>query len=259
MNKFADKLMDKIKKENIKPIPLWRFILKNVVLWSFFAISVLIGAITFSVIIFSLSYEEIELMPHIRDHMNLLLHILPLFWILILIILLFASILFIKKTKTGYRHSSIKIILLSLILSMFFGGIIHAVNMSEKMEHILCRTIPYAESIQDRRMNRWTMAEEGFLAGKVIKIEKDYLLLKDFNEKEWKIYNVKNIHEDEIIRIIGKIKSENEFMAIEVLPKNPTMNRFFEKHHSSCMMNGDEDCPLTPQRSRQRGVNSLPF
>ena len=54
-NNLEKRILEKIKKEKIKPIPRWFFILKNSFFLSMLGFSVLIGSLAFSVLFYIFS------------------------------------------------------------------------------------------------------------------------------------------------------------------------------------------------------------
>jgi hypothetical protein len=54
-NNLEKRILDKIKKENIKPLPRWFFILKNSFFLSIFGISIFMGSLSFSIIFYIFS------------------------------------------------------------------------------------------------------------------------------------------------------------------------------------------------------------
>jgi len=63
----SKKLLDRIKKEHIKPTPKWLFVSKNIFVWIAFILSVLIGAGAFSVILFAIQ-QNLEKLFHLLSH-----------------------------------------------------------------------------------------------------------------------------------------------------------------------------------------------
>jgi hypothetical protein len=54
-NDFQKRILEKIKKEDIKPIPRWFFVLKNSFFVSLFGISIFIGSLAFSLLFYIFS------------------------------------------------------------------------------------------------------------------------------------------------------------------------------------------------------------
>jgi hypothetical protein len=222
----SSKLIEKIKQENIKPLPRWLFRLKNMAALSVFVLAVILGAIAFSVVLFAIQQIDFNLVVHMRHSwFEMLLGLLPFFWIISLIISLIAAIVGIKNSKKGYKFSSLKLVGFSAALSILAGTLFFMGGGAKWLEHAFSTNVSLYESIQEKKAKLWMMPEEGYLSGTILSINDSIFILKDFNDEEWKIeYNdidmapVVNFVEGEKIKIMGEMKSAHEFKAKKIRP-----------------------------------------
>lgn len=223
--KNSQKLLEKIQSEKIPQKSRLQFILKNIFFWVIFIFSIIIGGLSFSVILFAFNQTEFDLLSHITDsRIEFFLGLLPFFWIISCLASLLISIFGIRRTKTGYRYSSFLVFGTSIILSIILGTSLFFAGGAEKMEQIFAENIPVYESFEERRISRWSNPERGFLAGVILENKNSgTILIKDFSGKRWEI----NIQEafirprvflelEEKIKIIGKIREKNIFTAYEI-------------------------------------------
>jgi hypothetical protein len=93
MNNF-DKILEKIEHQHIEPTPKWYFQFKNWGFWCLFAISILIGSMSFSIILYSVQQTDFELLSHFFKHSKWesLLVLLPYFWLILFIDIYITSI-----------------------------------------------------------------------------------------------------------------------------------------------------------------------
>ncbi len=61
MTDISKNTIEKIRKENVQPLPKRYFLLKRSVLWGFFGLSILLGSIAGSIAIFMLTHFEWDL------------------------------------------------------------------------------------------------------------------------------------------------------------------------------------------------------
>jgi len=129
-----------------------------------------------------------------------------------------------KKTKTGYRYSPILIVGGSFVLSIVLGTLLFFAGGGEKLEQKFADKVSFYESIEEKKIKRWSMPEKGFLSGIIIKKEEN-IIIEDLNGKQWEIdfseAEVKkrlSLKKDEKIKIIGKILEDNIFVAEEIRP-----------------------------------------
>ncbi len=204
--------------------------------------SILLGGLAFSVIIFSFTQTEFDLLSHVsHSRIEFLLGILPLLWIVFVLLFLIFSYYIVRNTKTGYKYSVIMIFGGSIVLSILLGSILFYSGGGKKFEEIFSQNISFYEGIEEKKQVYWTTPEHGFLSGTIKEVSQDeeVITIKDFSQKNWVIhYKNTNIRQKVIlkkgekIKIIGEItkkgeeiEEKNNFSAQEIRPWNGTNKR----------------------------------
>ena len=223
--KNSQKLLEKIQSEKIPQRSRWQFTVKNIFFWSLFTFSIIIGGLSFSVILFAFSQTDFDLLSHIpNSKIELFLGLLPFLWIFFCLSFLFISIFGIRHTRKGYRYSPLLVFGSSVVLSIILGAILFSVGGAEKMERIFSENVPVYKSLEERKISRWSRPEDGFLSGKIVGKEEN-LIIEDWNGKKWEI-DFKNaiikgrlsLEKDEEIKIIGKMSESDIFIATQIGP-----------------------------------------
>jgi hypothetical protein len=219
----SQKILEKIKEKKIKPTPKWHFLLKNYFIWAAFAISVLIGSLSFSVMLYILTDSNWGIYKYLdKNFAEYLLLSLPYFWILFIIAFILLSYYNYKHTKKGYKYASYLVIILSVVISFVFGGTLFAFGLGEKIDQVLSNNIPYyQQKIIEDKIEKWHHPEKGLLIGTVEKaISDEEVIVKDFEKKEWKVKLEEKIPKEILekrinqeIRMIGKKQGEEGFAA----------------------------------------------
>lgn len=222
-SRISEKIIDKIKKEEIKPAPKWHFLLKNYVVWVFFLFSILIGSLSFSVILFFITNSGLDAYAFLnRNPLGGLILSLPRFWLAFLLIFLAVAYYNYKHTKGGYRYNSYLIIILSIIISFIFGSLLFLFGLGKKTDDLLNKNISiYRENTIRHKQRMWGHPEKGFLIGHITKFNGDKnFTLKDFNEKFWEVNGEEAVRmgkfpltEEMEVRIIGASQEPNIFFA----------------------------------------------
>lgn len=224
--KPSEKLIQTIKEREIKPAPKWRFTLSNALLWMTFSIAVLLGALAFSIILFSIQQTDFNLTSHLsHSRLELFLGLLPIFWIVWLIICIVIAIYSIQYSNRGYKLTMPRIATYSTLLSMLFGLLFFISGGAHQLEHAFAiNVLPY-DSIQEKKIRVWTMPEDGYLCGKIQQVTPENLQLEDFEGRHWTIQYDEAFRppsvvltKGEIIKIIGEMTKENQFSAFEIRP-----------------------------------------
>ncbi|MBN2087028.1 hypothetical protein JW758_01640 [Candidatus Peregrinibacteria bacterium] len=230
MAKLSKTILERIKKDKIKPIPRWQFVLMHLLLWSAYLIAIVLGALAFSIIFRLISGIEWEMVRRAgKGPIRGFFLILPYLWLIILGVVLFIAGRVFEKTKKGYRFKQIIIVLSSVAISLVLGVILYFVGVGHSVENVLINRVgPYAEWRDDR--DRFLVApNEGVLVGRVIEIKPDEeLLIIDFMSEKWVVdisYAVSNDNfEPQVglpVGLIGKQIKEGEFFAERIMPFRP--------------------------------------
>jgi hypothetical protein len=222
----SKKLIDKIKEQQVKPVPRWRFLFKDGMTWGLFIFAVIFGSLAFSVILFAIQQMDFNIISHMsHSWFELLLGLLPFFWIISMVILLIIAIVSIKNSKKGYKFSISKVLGFCAALSILVGILFFISGGGRWLENAFSINVSLYESVQEKKTKLWSMPEEGYLSGTVMVFYGDSLQLKDFNEKTWTIILTNadivpavRFNIGEKIKLMGKMISDNRFYGEKVRP-----------------------------------------
>ena len=147
MNTF-DKISKQIQEEEIKQTPKWYFILKNTRIWGGFLLSVIVGAMAFSVILFSIQQSDFELLNHVKhSKLESILVFLPFFWIVILILFSVFAFYSIRSSKKAYKYSLTSLLGLSTFLSILIGTLFFISGGAQQLEQSFANKIEAYNSL----------------------------------------------------------------------------------------------------------------
>ena len=222
----SKKLLNKIKKNEIKPIPKWHFIAKNLLFWILFGASILLGSTVLAVIIHAFDDSGIGLGKHfIERRFDIVFEFFPIYWAIFFIIFIMSSYFGLRHTKGGYKYSY-KLIIISIIIgSGLFGAFVYQTGQAERLERGFAHTMPMYKGMMERQGKMWNRPDKGLLIGRVVKMDGENYTLITPDNKEWSIEyeNAKMINDDikngDMIRIIGKKINDNTFKAKEIKKK----------------------------------------
>lgn len=268
---FTQEILDNIKEHKISPRPRWQFIFKNYFIWTIGFLALFFGAVSISLIIFMLRYNEWLTYSRIgAGPIEFLLLVVPIFWILSLAIFIILVYFNFKNTKHGYRYKPLLIIFGAIIFSIILGCGFFALGMGESIDAILGRRAPLYDSLINPCLRFWSNAEAGRLSGLVVSEEsQNTFILVDNNNDEWIVNYIpeddkkiieaklgvnlgkaliaadsivdggKDLDETAVIvvghpvRFLGNKTADKEFKAKEIVPFHSGRNFFyrFEKGH----------------------------
>ena len=227
MTSLRKSIIDKIKKENIKPIPRFYFILIHILLLILILFAIFLGALSVSIIIAVINGVEWEVVHKVTGmKFASFLMILPYLWFLVLGVVVFVAGKLFERLKMGYRYSHFFVAIGVVVLSIFFGLILYFMGVGNFTEgHLTDNFKPYERwsEIRDRSM---VAPDNGVLVGKVIDIESDKeVIIIDFLRDSWEVdvsdaLFVKDfelqLHKP--VSIFGERTGAGEFKAEKIMP-----------------------------------------
>ncbi len=230
------KVIEKIKYESMVPKPRWHFILKEVLIWLFGALSLLVGAMAVAVMVYLSSNND--LMMHAQLGHSLIGYLilsLPYFWLIFLALFLWFLFYNIKHSKKGYHYSVYLIAIAAIIASIILGLVFSFVGVGQKIDDVLARQAPLYDRVFNPHVGMWSRADEGRLAGLVIaRPDKNHFILLDRDSGEWYVAQVTDLDDDNLIvvgqplRVIGEVTGDHEFRADQIFPVKPG-REFFKR------------------------------
>ena len=224
--KNSDSLISKMKEQNIKPIPKWRFTVKGLSIGLILLFSVILGGLAFSIILFSIQQLGFDLINHMsHSKIEFLLGLLPFIWIILLILFLLVGMISIRKSRKGYKFSPSKLLIFNSSFSVLLGVLFFIGGGGQWLEHVFDVNLEFYESVRDKKINMWSMPQEGYLSGTIEQVNDKTLQIVDFKNQKWTIdYQDAFIppavllEEGEMIKLKGNVISANHFRADDIRP-----------------------------------------
>lgn len=209
---ISDKAIKIIKKNQIKPIPKWEFVVKNWGLWFGFGLCLIFLILGASVSWFGLAQNIIT----------------PYFWILITVIFAILTYLIFEQTKKAYRLQKLTIMLFIIFISLIIGGTLFKVGLGNRIDRNLESKVSFYRHIVPMKMTVWNNPESGYLSGKIIKItDTNSFVIRDFDGNDWIIVGQNPLIKGRVqivigeeIKIIGTKVGNNTFKIDEIRPWN---------------------------------------
>lgn len=218
---ISQKILEKIKSKNLKPKAKWKFTLKNSFVWFFSIVTLIVGGLAFSVMIYLLKNNDWSF--HRQMSGSLLKFVLitfPYFWILCFILFIFLALYNLQHTKKGYKHQIITLLIVCFVISFLLGLSLHNFRAGRLTDDLLAQRFPHYNQLINRRVGMWCHPEKGLLAGQIISVEDDqHFQIKDFNDKIWQIELKESVvneikpEQGQVVRMVGDILDDQTFQA----------------------------------------------
>lgn len=215
--------LQKIKESGLRPISKNIFNLKRVLFWSLVGMSILIGAISFSVILSVLFNNDWYLYNKLG--FNFIFKSLPYFWFIFLAIFIILGDFYYRQTLLGYRHRTVTIVGVYVILTIIFGSILYVAGVGRIVEESLSKNVSIYRGMMFDKSEFWSHPEDGFISGQIILVDGNLIKIIDFKNNIWIVEidkafigNKVQVKEGEFIKIIGDENNQNIFRAEQIRP-----------------------------------------
>lgn len=239
MNDLGKNILEKIKENHLKPKPRWEFLLKNYVMWAIFIIAILIGSQATGVIIFMAKHTDWQYHSAINGPAKEIMINLPYFWLIILATFAAVAYYNLKHTKKGYRYNPFVVFGASIIISIVLGLGIYTFGGGENLEEIFYQRFPFYREMMRYQGKMMINPNDGRIAGVVIGVKDNLVIIEDFNGKIWEIVtSTPSFVPGQRVNIIGRMLPGQQFETYMIKP-------WFKPRHQPprpCEFN--HGCPL---------------
>lgn len=216
MKDISRLIVQNIKEGHIIPESKFKLQWKSYLFWTLIVAMVIIGALSLSLTILNLS----DIDPRFLRHMELgklimvIMITAPYLWIILSLAALYFGIKALRSTYKGYRHSTLFVTSLIVLIISILGFFSHFLKIDNRMHGMFSKNAPNFKGLVAPREGRWTRPGDGLIGGEVIKKEVDTLYLKSFDDNEWLItYNEKtegnNLAEIAVGKKVGIVGEKN--------------------------------------------------
>lgn len=230
-------MLNKIEEKKIAPKPKWQFLARDYSVWALSAISLIIGSLAFSVILFMVRNNDWEVYGYMNDSLlKFTLLTLPYLWIVFLGLFIAAAHYNYKHTRHGYKHNLPTIVAGSVFISILVGAVLFNIGVGQAIDNVFTEKVPYYEKLFQGRRARWINPERGLLAGQIVtKASTINFEVVDMRSRVWqvrteerKLHPMVIIEIGQPVRMIGETRGTSTFHATLILPSRPHMHYWFK-------------------------------
>jgi hypothetical protein len=228
---ITGKILGKIKDEGIRPKAPWKFTLRKFLLWTGIALAGLFAALSLSLVVFSVFSIDQGMFGFSARRLfsPSVLRSLPFLWIGSLLAFVALAVAEFRETSHGYRHSPLFVALVTVLVVVVAGSVMHLLRLGERSDDAIRNTIPPYERAIAPRENFWRHPEEGFATGIVSETHENEFTLESPNKEIFDIRMNENtiikpsvrIESGREVRIIGDRERDGTIAAEVILPALP--------------------------------------
>lgn len=185
--KITGEVLKKIKDDDITPVPKWRCYFWNFLFWAGVVLAVFLSSSFLSLALMNLM--EIPFSFKSFNHLRILISLFPLLWFVLIVIFLILAFLIFNKTKRAYRYQLFAILAGLVFLMIVFTLVLNRFKIDRGIRNFTDRNFSQAWVNRpfDRACHHETLIEKGLLGGEIVDRKKDFVLVKNGLDENWKV------------------------------------------------------------------------
>jgi hypothetical protein len=216
----ADRVLAYIEKENVQPRSKWYFIFTNDFFWALGALSVVMGALSFAVVLFTYFNAEPELYAITHDSfLDFIFEWIPIIWMVSFVIFTYVGYKNIQNTRRGYKYPFSLIIVGSVLLSFIGGIVVYYFGFAAVLDTAFERHVPGYRSVVGLKRDIALRPQRGVIGGEVVDIANDFssFTIRDFRGGVW------TVTAEELMERDRDILTASSFVRVVGIPSTTTI------------------------------------
>ncbi|MBP6881019.1 MAG: hypothetical protein KBC35_00110 [Candidatus Pacebacteria bacterium] len=228
---LRDSLLKRIESENVCPHSRLFFQGREMMVWSLWLLSVVVGSFAIAVTMFVVVHGQYAFYEATHENfLTFIVEALPYLWIVTFAVMVYAAVYNIRHTKRGYKYPLWMIMTSSVVLSFAGGSALQLFGFGYDLDELFGRHMMLYTSQQKFEQRLWQDPDEGRLLGVqtyTTLSPTTTVIFKDVEGRTWTM----NISElpiqdrevlgmERVVRLIGKATSDvpRQFHVCGVFP-----------------------------------------
>lgn len=228
---LKDCVFSAIDKENVCVRSRWFFVCKEAFVWSFWILSVVVGALSVAVSLFVLAHQQYALreMTH-ESWFAFMVQVLPYVWLVMFLTMTVLAFVNLRCTNRGYRYHAWQVLLSSILVSIVGGALLHAFGLGYLIDQQIGKGMSMYMSQDKFERQLWQSPDDGRLLGMLVhrtSAPTSTVIFEDVSGARWNI-DVSELHindlalidSEKLVRLIGTTSnvSTKQFHACGAFP-----------------------------------------
>ena len=224
LDNIENKIINKIKKEKIKPLSKGIVLARKVLMWILISSLLLFSGLSISVLVLIVRFGDWDIYQYLGESpLSFFLLAFPYFWLLFVIAFFVIALIKTKKIEGAYRNSFIYYGVIAILATCLIAVLFSVGGAHKKTETYLADNSSWYRQLNYMR-SAWDNPDKGLLSGVLSFSEDDVFFLTDFSGNDWELLFEDNFKGDVFLRnnrsvkLIGLIISDDVFLVSELRP-----------------------------------------
>lgn len=180
-------VIEKIKKEDIRPVPRWQVWLFNGLIWLGVALAVFMIAVFVSLIFLNL--WEIPFQLRSMTYWMVWVSLFPLLWAILVVVFLVVGFWIFSKTRRAYRYQALLIFVGLIFSALALSFVFNRLRIDHGIRNFTGKNVPavFMNRPFDRACQHEPLVERGLLGGEIVEKKADLILIKNDFDENWRV------------------------------------------------------------------------
>ncbi len=166
---LKETLFERIESEQVCPYSRMFFQGRECMVWSLWALSIMVGAFAVAVSVFVMTHRQYELYEATHDNfLTFMVEALPYLWFGVFVLMAYAAVYNIRHTRSGYRYPIWIVLVSSITLSFFGGSLLQLFGFGYAVDNLLGKNLDMYVSQEKFEQRLWQNPDEGRLIGQQV-------------------------------------------------------------------------------------------
>ena len=173
MNNLQDKILNKIKEENLEPVSVKKILFKKYTIFVTLFFSVIFSILAFSALSFILANLDWFFYADLEENLPFfILRHFPFFWLILSGIFISLSIYIWHNTDKGYKYSGQYVAGILFCIIVFFGSLLNVFRIGSAMDSKFADP-NLRPSFEEGRMQIWDRPDKKRLIGDIVEVNEE--------------------------------------------------------------------------------------
>lgn len=218
MSKMSQSILDKIKQEHRRPLPSWRFVLKNAAVWFLVILAISIAAVFTGTQLAQFIQAEWGIASRwpggefgfVREMVSWL-------WIGGIVLSFIGAFVFLRFTKRGYRYSFAWISLILFTVFVAGGSLFLPTPIPAELMNWQDKKLPRKIDVA-----RFHNPQEGRLMGEILSEVDNTIFLEAVDHQVWELWVFQDsaVLPQDLVQVFGEVIDPSTFavLSIQTIP-----------------------------------------
>jgi glucan phosphoethanolaminetransferase (alkaline phosphatase superfamily) len=148
MNDLSKQVVEEIEARGMTPRPRWHFLIRRSVFWTLAVVSVLVGAVAFSVADYVFfDNEGVSVAVLLESPLEGIIQTIPFVWLFAFGLFAASAYLSLRHTRSGYRYRTAGVVLTVLVVTVALSIVLNLFDFGQGVHYFLLNHTSFYDAL----------------------------------------------------------------------------------------------------------------